>query len=79
MVIEKIMEIKSDHRLVFDLPFDLPIGKAKVKLSITPEKHRTVTGTDSVFGCLQHFSAPDRMDGEKNAWIQAVIGKHAKN
>ena len=36
MTIEQVIDITPDHRLVFDLPFHLPTGKAKVKLTVTP-------------------------------------------
>jgi hypothetical protein len=36
MTIEQTVEIPADHRLVFDLPRDLPSGRAKVEVTITP-------------------------------------------
>jgi hypothetical protein len=36
MTIEQIIEIPADHRVSFDVPKDVPPGKARVKVSITP-------------------------------------------
>ncbi|GHV80966.1 hypothetical protein AGMMS49944_27570 [Spirochaetia bacterium] len=38
MTIVQTIEIPADHRLVFDVPQEVPEGKAKVKLSIKPFK-----------------------------------------
>jgi hypothetical protein len=37
MTIEQTVEIQSDRRLVLDLPPDLPTGRARVEVIITPE------------------------------------------
>lgn len=73
MIIEQTIDILPDHRLVFDLPFELPIGKAKVKLTITPEKNKTIYNTGSAFGCFHRFADSEKINGEKNAWAQASI------
>ncbi|GHV78011.1 hypothetical protein AGMMS49942_28320 [Spirochaetia bacterium] len=36
MTIEQTIDIPASHRLMFDLPQEVPEGKAKVKLSIKP-------------------------------------------
>jgi len=79
MTIEQTIDIMPDHRLVFDLPFHLPIGKAKVKLTVTPEKNQTVSNAGSAFGCLHCFADPEKINGEKNSWAQAALDKHEKN
>jgi len=79
MTIEQTIEIQPNHRLVFDLPFELPIGKAKVKLTVIPEIKKISTENKSAFGCLSHFADPSKISGEKNAWAQAVLEKHANN
>ena len=79
MTIEQTIEILPNHRLVFDLPFELPIGKAKVKLTVIPENIITTAEKKSAFGCLSHFADPAKISGEKNAWAQAVLEKHANN
>ena len=37
MTIEQTIEILPDHRLELALPVELPIGRARVELTITPE------------------------------------------
>ena len=37
MIIEQTIEIPASRRIFLDLPQDLPVGRAKVELSITPE------------------------------------------
>ena len=37
MTIEQTVEIPASHRIFLDLPSDLPEGKAKLELTITPE------------------------------------------
>ena len=79
MTIEQTIDIMPNHRLVFDLPFEIPVGRAKVKLTVTPEEKHIASNTDSAFGCLRRFADPAKIQGEKNAWAQAVLEKHAKN
>jgi len=79
MTIEQVIDIMPNHRLVFDLPFQLPTGKAKVKLTVTPENQKTVSNDKSAFGCLQRFADPEKINGEKGAWAMSVLNKHEKN
>ena len=79
MTIEQTIEIPASHRVFLDLPVELPIGKAKVKLTVIPEKSRIVPEGQTAFGCLNRFAAPEKISGEKNTWTQAVLEKHAKN
>ena len=37
MVIEQTIEVPASRRIFLDLPLELPVGRAKVELSITPE------------------------------------------
>ena len=37
MTIEQTIEVPASRRIFLDLPLDLPEGKAKLKLTITPE------------------------------------------
>ena len=37
MVIEQTIEVPASRRIFLDLPPELPTGRAKVELSITPE------------------------------------------
>jgi hypothetical protein len=38
MTIEQTVEIPVDHRIFFDLPPELPVGKAKITITSQPEK-----------------------------------------
>ena len=58
---------------MLDLPFELPVGWAKVELTVTPEKKESVSDTKSAFGCLQQFADPVKIPEEKGAWMQAVV------
>ena len=73
MIIEQTIEILPDHRLVMDLPFELPVGRAKVELTVIPEKKKTALGGESAFGCLSRFANPSKITGEKGAWERAVL------
>jgi hypothetical protein len=79
MTIEQTIEIPPSHRLVFDLPFELPTGRAKVELTVIPEKDKIAHKGKSVFGCLHRFADPSKIPGEEGAWAQAVSEKYAKN
>jgi len=79
MTIEQTVEIPADHRIFFDLPFELPMGKAKIKLTVIPEKRKIPIEGNSAFGCLKHFANPDKISGEKNAWAKTVLEKYEKN
>jgi hypothetical protein len=41
MTIEQTVEIQSDRRLVLDLPPELPVGRARVAVTVTPERNET--------------------------------------
>jgi hypothetical protein len=79
MIIEQTIEILPNRRLELDLPSELPIGKARVELTITPETRETAVKGESAFGCLHHFANPSKIPGEKEAWARAVLAKYAKN
>jgi hypothetical protein len=36
-MLEQIIEIPINHRLIVDLPFAIPIGRAKLTINVTPE------------------------------------------
>jgi hypothetical protein len=79
MIIEQTIEIQSNHRLELDLPFELPLGRAKMELIITPETKNTAVKNESAFGCLHRFSNPSKIPDEKGAWARAVVEKYEKN
>ena len=84
MTIEQTTEIPVSRRLVFDLPLELPIGRAKIELTITPEKRAfnpSESGGNgkSAFGCLHRFANPAAIAGEKGAWARAVVERYEKD
>jgi hypothetical protein len=79
MTITQTIEIPPNRRLVLDLPIGLPVGRAKVELTVTPEKRQPLEAGKSAFGCLHQFADPSKIPDEKGAWTQAVLEKHAKN
>jgi hypothetical protein len=38
MTIEQTVEIPASHRIFLDLPPDLPTGRAKLELTVTPKR-----------------------------------------
>jgi len=81
MTIEQTVEILPDHRLVLDLPGDLPVGMAQVELTITPKSSgNSVTATNgkTAFGCLHRYADTSKILSEEGAWQKAVLEKHAK-
>jgi len=79
MTIAQTIEIQPNHRLILDLPFELPVGRARVELTVIPEKSKTTAGRKSAFGCLHQFANPAKIPDEEGAWAQAVLEKYAKN
>ena len=78
MTIEKTVDIMSNHQLIVDLPLELPVGKARMKLTIIPETKITTKG-ESAYGCLHRFAAPSKIPYEEGAWAKAAQEKHTKN
>ena len=79
MTIAKTIEIQSDRRLVVDLPSDLPTGRAKIEITITPENIEIIAKRKSAFGCLHRFADPQKIQGEEGSWTRAILEKYAKN
>ena len=79
MTIEQTIEIPPNRRLVLDLPLELPVGRARVELIVTPEKKAPVADKKSVFGCLHQFADPTKIPDEKEAWARAILEKYAKS
>ena len=73
MTIERTIGILPSGRPEMDLPFDLPVGRAKMAITITPEAERK-----TAFGYLREFANPSKIPGEKGAWARAAIERHAK-
>ena len=79
MTIEQTIDILPNHRLELDLPFELPVGRAKVALTIIPEKKEISSEGKTAFGCLHRFADPSKISDEKGAWERAVLEEYAKN
>ena len=79
MIIEQTIEILPNRRLEMDLPLELPTGRARLELRITPVKQGPFIEKKTAFGCLNRFANPEKISGEKGAWERAVLNKHAKN
>ena len=79
MTIEQTIEINQDRLLKLRLPLDLPIGRAKIAMTIIPETITSPTEKNSAFGCLHDFADPLKINDEKGAWEKAVLKKYEKN
>ena len=79
MTIEQTIEISQDRLLELKLPFDLPVGRAKMAMTIVPEIRTPTVARNSAFGCLHDFADPLKIDNEKGAWEKAVLENYAKN
>jgi len=74
MTIEQTVEIPTSRWITIEVPPELPIGKAKVELTITPEtmpRGKTVTslaslaGIDKGLDTMDAYFARKRADKEK--------------
>ena len=79
MTIEQTIEIKQDRLLELRLPLELPIGRAKMAMTIIPETLSSPIEGKSAFGCLHDFADPLKIHDEKGAWERSVSEKYAKN
>ena len=74
MTIEQIVEIPASRRIFLDLPQELPIGRAKVEFSITPENVESrknvpslasLRGIDKGLDTMDAYFARKRADKER--------------
>jgi predicted nucleic acid-binding protein len=75
MIIEQTIEIPANRRIFLDLPQELPVGKAKVELTITPEaapQGKTVRPLASLLGVDKGLDTLDAYFARKRADI--VLG-----
>ena len=79
MTIEQTIEINQDRLLELRLPYALPIGRARMAMTITPEIETFPVDKHSAFGCLHSFANPIKIPDEKGAWERAVLEKYEKN
>jgi len=70
MTIEQTVEIPASHRITIEVPHELPTGKAKVELTITPEtmpKDKTVRPLASLAGIDKGLDTMDAYFARKRA------------
>jgi hypothetical protein len=70
MIIEQTIEIPVNRRIFLDLPRELPVGKAKVELTITPEsatQGKTVRPLASLLGIDKGRDTMDTYFARKRA------------
>jgi hypothetical protein len=66
MMIERTVEIPADHRLLIDVPADIPVGKAWFRL--VPLSERRTTAMDALL-------PPKKIDREKaDAALERMCG-----
>jgi hypothetical protein len=47
MTIEQTVEIPASHRIFLDLPLELPVGKARVEIKVSPADEPKVEDSDA--------------------------------
>ncbi|MDR0720060.1 MAG: hypothetical protein LBF78_10530 [Treponema sp.] len=62
MTIEQTVEIPPDHRLTIDVPREIPAGRAKLTVSISPKEKtvkmsRQMRNIMKFYGCLKDSPA----------------------
>ena len=66
MTITQTVEIPVNRRIFLDLPPELPVGKAKVELNITPENRQSVQEAEPNIKCKSDLLLPPTLD--TNGW-----------
>ena len=79
MTIEQTIEINDDRLLELKLPYELPIGRARIALTIIPEAIIIPIEGKNAFGCLHQYADQSKISGEKGAWKRSVVEEYAKN
>ena len=83
MTFEQTIEILPHRRLEFELPLELPLGKARLELTITPERqdfsNKGKTVKHSAYGLLKAYANPALIPEEEGAWEKAAAEKYAQN
>jgi len=70
MTIQQTIEVPPAHRIFFDLPLELPVGRAKVELTIIPEpapRKKNVKSLKSLFGIHKNLDTMDAYFERKRA------------
>jgi hypothetical protein len=83
MTIEQTIDILPNRRLEMDLPFELPLGRAKIELIITPEtrdfSNKGKPVNHSAYGLLKAYANPALIQEEEGVWEKAAAEKYAQN
>jgi len=66
MTIEQTVEIHADHRLIFEIPGEIPEGRAKVALTINPaaeepEQNDAYSGFDAVLAEIRELCKDSKL------------------
>ena len=77
MIIEQAIDILPDHRFKLDLPYELPVGRARVELTIISVRKENPVKGKAAFGCLHRYADSSKIPGEKGTWERAVLEKYA--
>ena len=70
MTIEQTIEVPVDRRILINLPPELPIGKARMELTITPEsvlQEKAAKSLKSLFGIHKNLDTMDAFFERKRA------------
>jgi hypothetical protein len=70
MTIEQTVDIPADRCLHLALPLELPAGRARVELTMTPE---TETAVAAPVKLSERFAASLRLSGTEYASLQSAI------
>jgi hypothetical protein len=71
MTIEQTIEIPESHRLFFDIPRNIPSGRAKVALTVMPEQPQKADWR-SLAGCCKDSKRTVADFNEDRAWDNLI-------
>jgi hypothetical protein len=71
MTIEQTIDIPADHYLHLALPLELPVGRARVELTITPESAAAAAAAPVKLS--ERFAGALRLSGTQYAAFQTAI------
>ncbi|GHV81235.1 hypothetical protein AGMMS49944_30260 [Spirochaetia bacterium] len=85
MTIEQTIEILADHRLILDLPQEVPEGKAKIKVFIKPfakkpkkDRNGRTDGIPMANGCTYYPAPPGFTPHPPSPALAAVMKEAAE-
>jgi len=82
MTIEQTIEVPVDRKILINLPLELPVGKAKMELTITPESvplGKTVKPLKSLFGIHKNLDTMNAYFERKRANKLFEDNQYARN